>query len=75
MLFRFLAVASFFCGCIGSIGGIEMGAYGICRGFLQCVFFLALTVIFHLWAEAWDHYKARKRYKKRANRSTSSVNS
>ncbi len=75
MLFRFLAVASFFCGCIGSIGGVQWGYLGIGRGLLQSMFFLALAVIFHIWAEVWDHHQARKMRKKRANRTGTSVNS
>lgn len=75
MLFRFMAVASFFCGVIGSVGGMQWGYLGIFRGFLQCIFFLVLTVVFHIWAEAWDHYTARKKRKKRTIRSTSSDSS
>ena len=57
---------------IGTVGGMEWGTIAKLDGIFRMVIFMVLTAKFHKYAEL---LYAKQRKKRRANRSTSSVNS
>ena len=70
-LFRILAIISGLV-VIGTPGNIEWGFMTRMEGFFRMMLFILLAAIFHCCAE---HIRDKKRKKRRAYRSTSSVSS